>query len=88
MAISRGITRKKSLAQYSPTSEMFRQFYNPDLPRSEIKKNERAFNLAKKMKPNGRINVDDVQNAKVYLTNFGPKRSKGPVGRVLRKKKK
>ena len=87
MAISRGITRKKSLAQYSPTSAMFREFYRPDLPRSEIKKNERAFNLAKKRKPNGRINVDDVKNAKVYLTNFGPKRSKGPVGRVLRKKK-
>ena len=87
MAISRNITRKKSLAQYAPSSEMFRLFYRPDLPRSEIKKNERAFNLAKKRKPSGRINVDDVRNAKAYLTNFGPKRSKGPAGKVLKKKK-
>ena len=73
---------------------MYRQFARPELPISERRINERAFKLALKRKdPRYQVNVDDVSNMKAtgFLAGTGfPKKtqSKGPAGKVIKKKKK
>ena len=87
------INRKKSLKDYAPTSPMYRQFANPELPKSERRINERAFKIALKRKdPRYQVNVDDVQNVKstgiLAGTGFRKKtQSKGPAGKVMKKKR-
>jgi len=47
--------------------EIYRAFFNPDIPKNEVKLNSIYYALARSRKDSGRLNKDDIDNAKASL---------------------
>ena len=51
--------------------EIYRTFFNPAIPKNEVKLNSIYYALARSRKDTGRLNVDDINNAKESLNIYG-----------------
>ena len=51
--------------------EIYRAFFNPAIPKNEVKLNSIYYALARSRKDTGRLNVDDINNAKESLNIYG-----------------
>ena len=47
--------------------EIYRAFFNPEIPKNEVKLNSIYYALARSRKDSGRLNKDDIDNAKASL---------------------
>lgn len=50
--------------------EIYRTFFNPAIPKNEVKLNSIYYALARSRKDSGRLNVDDINNAKESLNIY------------------
>ena len=51
--------------------EIYRTFFNPDIPQNKIRMNSIYYTLARARKDTGRLNVNDILNAQESLNIFG-----------------
>ena len=51
--------------------EIYRTFFNPDIPQNKIRMNSIYYTLARARKDTGRLNVNDIENAKESINIFG-----------------
>ena len=51
--------------------EIYRKFFNPDIPQNKIRMNSIYYTLARARKDTGRLNVNDIDNAKESINIFG-----------------
>jgi len=57
--------------QGSEEYEIYRTFFNPDIPQNKIRMNSIYYTLARARKDTGRLNVNDIENAKESINIFG-----------------
>ena len=50
--------------------EIYRAFFNPEIPKNEVKLNSIYYALARSRKDSGRLNKDDIDNAKAALNLY------------------
>ncbi len=56
-----------SQAEGDEAYEIYRAFFNPEIPKNEVKLNSIYYALARSRKDSGRLNKDDIDNAKQSL---------------------
>ena len=56
-----------SQAEGDEAYEIYRTFFNPEIPKNEVKLNSIYYALARSRKDSGRLNKDDIDNAKQSL---------------------
>jgi len=58
-------------AEGTPEYEIYRTFFNPEIAKNKVRLNSIYYALARARKDTGRLNVDDINNAKEAIDLFG-----------------
>jgi|TARA_R110002020_G_scaffold200703_1_gene403047 uncharacterized membrane protein len=58
-------------AEGTPEYEIYRTFFNPEIAKNKVRLNSIYYALARARKDTGRLNVDDINNAKDAIDLFG-----------------